>query len=104
MTGASYPKFARKLLDLHLINKAPLKHAHDDEVWFQLTRYNYKLMLFKWTFNSQCSSQWDGFRHYAYQKEAVSISNLTGLIQAQLAIAVLHGSHCRAVCRFGPTK
>ncbi|RMJ03317.1 hypothetical protein CDV36_015156 [Fusarium kuroshium] len=55
MTGASYPKFARKLLDLHLINKAPLKHAHDDE----------------WTFNSQCSSQWDGFRHYAYQKEAL---------------------------------
>lgn len=25
----------------------------------------------QWTFNSQCSSQWDGFRHYAYQKEAV---------------------------------
>lgn len=32
MIGASYPKFARKLLELHTINKAPLKHAHDDEV------------------------------------------------------------------------
>ncbi|KAF5568716.1 tartrate transporter [Fusarium phyllophilum] len=34
MKGASYPKFARKNLDLKLINKAPLKHAHDDEVGF----------------------------------------------------------------------
>lgn len=32
MTGASNPKFARKNLELKLINKAPLKHAHDDEV------------------------------------------------------------------------
>ncbi len=32
MTAASNPRFARKLLDLRLINKAPLKHAHDDEV------------------------------------------------------------------------
>ncbi|KAH7183387.1 uncharacterized protein B0J16DRAFT_401691 [Fusarium flagelliforme] len=55
MTGASNPKFARKNLELKLINKAPLKHAHDDE----------------WSFNSQCSSQWDGFRHYAYQEEAL---------------------------------
>ncbi|UPK91622.1 hypothetical protein LCI18_002557 [Fusarium solani-melongenae] len=74
MTGASYPKFARKLLDLHLINKAPLKHAHDDEVWLQMSRYNCTLIPLQWTFNSQCSSQWDGFRHYAYQNEAVSIS------------------------------
>jgi hypothetical protein len=22
-----------------------------------------------WTFNSQVSSQWDGLRHFAYQKE-----------------------------------
>ncbi|KAL2848299.1 hypothetical protein BJX68DRAFT_276340 [Aspergillus pseudodeflectus] len=53
MTAATHPRFSRKPLELRLINKAPLKHAHDDE----------------WTFNSQCSSQWDGFRHYAYQKE-----------------------------------
>ncbi|KDN72172.1 hypothetical protein CSUB01_12167 [Colletotrichum sublineola] len=25
----------------------------------------------QWSFNSQCSSQWDGFRHYAYQNEAL---------------------------------
>jgi hypothetical protein len=32
MTGASYPKFARKSLEQNMINKAPLRHAHDDEV------------------------------------------------------------------------
>jgi hypothetical protein len=53
MNGAKYPRFPRKNLEQKMINKAPLKHAHDDE----------------WTFNSQCSSQWDGFRHYAYQNE-----------------------------------
>ncbi|PIG79517.1 hypothetical protein AARAC_000443 [Aspergillus arachidicola] len=53
LTGSSYPTLTRKTLDLKIINKAPLKIAHDDE----------------WSFNSQCSSQWDGFRHYAYQKE-----------------------------------
>ncbi|KAI1364050.1 hypothetical protein F5Y08DRAFT_328910 [Xylaria arbuscula] len=55
MQGAAHPKFARKNLELRTINKAPLKHAHDDE----------------WSFNSQCSSQWDGFRHYAYQEQGV---------------------------------
>ncbi|KAK8121793.1 hypothetical protein PG984_010463 [Apiospora sp. TS-2023a] len=55
MTGASKPRFPRKILEQKMVNKAPLKHAHDDE----------------WSFNSQCSSQWDGFRHYAYQKEAL---------------------------------
>ncbi|KAL3493360.1 hypothetical protein BJX62DRAFT_249749 [Aspergillus germanicus] len=55
MTAASHPRFPRKPLELRLINKAPLKHAHDDE----------------WTFNSQCSSQWDGFRHYAFQNKGL---------------------------------
>lgn len=32
MTGASYPRLTRRNLELQLINKAPLKHAHDDEV------------------------------------------------------------------------
>jgi hypothetical protein len=76
MMGASYPKFARKNLDLKLINKAPLKHAHDDEVGhlaLHLPSGLLKLTLMRqWRFNSQCSSQWDGFRHYAYQSEAVS--------------------------------
>ncbi|KAJ5756026.1 hypothetical protein N7533_005569 [Penicillium manginii] len=53
LTGSSYPTLGRKTLEIKLNNKAPLKIAHDDE----------------WTFNSQCSSQWDGFRHYAYQAE-----------------------------------
>ncbi|KAL5366623.1 hypothetical protein BJX96DRAFT_170089 [Aspergillus floccosus] len=53
LTGSSYPTLGRKPLEIKLNNKAPLKIAHDDE----------------WTFNSQCSSQWDGFRHYAYQAE-----------------------------------
>lgn len=30
-----------------------------------------------WTFNTQSSSQWDGFRHYAYQKEARFYNGLT---------------------------
>jgi len=49
LEGPKYPRFARKTLSINTINKAPEKHAHDDE----------------------CSSQWDGFRHYAYQKEAL---------------------------------
>jgi hypothetical protein len=32
MAAASHPRFPRKPLELRLINKAPLKHAHDDEV------------------------------------------------------------------------
>lgn len=32
LEGPTYPRFARKTLDLKTINKAPLKHAHDDEV------------------------------------------------------------------------
>ncbi|KAK1144562.1 hypothetical protein N8T08_005435 [Aspergillus melleus] len=55
MTGPSHPKLGRKCLDVKLINKEPVKVAHDDE----------------WSFNSQISSQWDGFRHYGYQKEKV---------------------------------
>ncbi|KAH8889034.1 hypothetical protein GQ53DRAFT_795461 [Thozetella sp. PMI_491] len=55
LAGPSYPRFPRKILHINTINKAPLKIAHDDE----------------WSFNSQCSSQWDGFRHYAYQKEGL---------------------------------
>lgn len=30
-----------------------------------------------WTFNTQCSSQWDGLRHYAYQKEKVFYNGVT---------------------------
>lgn len=30
-----------------------------------------------WTFNSQVSSQWDGLRHYGYQKEAKFYGGVT---------------------------
>lgn len=30
-----------------------------------------------WTFNSQCSSQWDGLRHFGYQKEEVFYNGVT---------------------------
>ncbi|OJJ33353.1 hypothetical protein ASPWEDRAFT_53329 [Aspergillus wentii DTO 134E9] len=53
MTGLSNPKTGRKGLEVKLVNKEPLKVAHDDEL----------------SFNSQISSQWDGFRHYGYQQE-----------------------------------
>ncbi|KAE9582071.1 hypothetical protein CGCF415_v013435 [Colletotrichum fructicola] len=79
MTGASYPKFSRKLLELHTINKAPLKHAHDDE----------------WSFNSQCSSQWDGFRHYAYQEQGLYYMGRTAADFAGSPVAngIQHVSH-----------
>lgn len=32
LDGSSYPTLTRKTLDLKLIDKAPLKIAHDDEV------------------------------------------------------------------------
>ena len=30
-----------------------------------------------WTFNSQSSSQWDGLRHFGYQKEAKFYNGVT---------------------------
>lgn len=52
--GAAYPRFQhpRKRLEVTLINKEPRVAAFDDE----------------WAFNTQCSSQWDGCRHYGYQE------------------------------------
>jgi hypothetical protein len=32
LEGPTYPRMQRKTLSLKTINKAPLKHAHDDEV------------------------------------------------------------------------
>lgn len=54
LEGASFPRFQhpRKRLELKLIDKEPRVAAFDDE----------------WTFNTQCSSQWDGCRHYAWQE------------------------------------
>lgn len=52
--------FQRKLFHQEIIHKAP-RIVHDDV----------------WTFNSQCSSQWDGFRHFGYQKEAKFYNGVT---------------------------
>lgn len=30
-----------------------------------------------WSFNSQCSSQWDGMRHFGYQKEELFYNGVT---------------------------
>jgi hypothetical protein len=30
-----------------------------------------------WTFNTQVSSQWDGLRHYGYQKEQMFYNGVT---------------------------
>ena len=55
LRGATYPRFQhpRTNLSVKLENKMRTKGvaACDDE----------------WSFNTQCSSQWDGCRHYAYQ-------------------------------------
>ncbi|KAF5850106.1 hypothetical protein GGP41_002308 [Bipolaris sorokiniana] len=55
MMGPSKPRFPRKFTEVKLINKAPMKTAHDEELHF----------------NTQISSQWDGTRHYGYQNEKV---------------------------------
>ncbi|EUC41071.1 hypothetical protein COCMIDRAFT_30077, partial [Bipolaris oryzae ATCC 44560] len=49
MMGPSKPRFPRRFTEAKLINKAPMKTAHDEEI----------------------SSQWDGTRHYGYQNEKV---------------------------------
>jgi len=43
----SYPSFGRDPFKQEIVNKAP-RSVNDDVL----------------TFNTQCSSQWDGFRHY----------------------------------------
>ena len=51
-TSADKAYFARVAFHQELIHKAP--RIVNDDIW---------------TFNSQVSSQWDGLRHYGYQKE-----------------------------------
>jgi hypothetical protein len=52
----SHPSFDRLPFETKLINKTkpvgPFRHVNDDVLHF----------------NTQCSSQWDGFRHFGYQK------------------------------------
>ncbi|KAI1375261.1 hypothetical protein F4677DRAFT_423676 [Hypoxylon crocopeplum] len=52
--------FARHVFHQELIRKAP--RVVNDDVW---------------TFNSQVSTQWDGLRHFAYQREALFYNGVT---------------------------
>ncbi|KAI1390916.1 uncharacterized protein F4822DRAFT_167000 [Hypoxylon trugodes] len=52
--------FARKLFHQELIRKDP--RVVNDDIW---------------TFNSQVSTQWDGLRHFAYQKERLFYNGVT---------------------------
>lgn len=52
LTAQSAPFFNRRAFHHDLYRKHP-RFVNDDE----------------WTFNSQSSSQWDGLRHFGYQKE-----------------------------------
>lgn len=54
LNSMSKPCFGRTPMEHTIKNKAP--RASNDDVL---------------TFNTQSSSQWDGFRHYGYQKEKV---------------------------------
>ncbi|KAH6686214.1 hypothetical protein F5X68DRAFT_14376 [Plectosphaerella plurivora] len=51
--------FSRQGFHQQLIDKSP-RFINDDV----------------WTFNTQCSSQWDGLRHYGYQKERRFYNNV----------------------------
>ena len=51
-TPSGHAYFARAIFHQELIHKSP-KTINDDV----------------WTFNSQIGTQWDGLRHYGYQKE-----------------------------------
>jgi hypothetical protein len=54
------PFYNRRVFHQKLWNKAP-RVVNDDE----------------WTFNTQSSSQWDGLRHYGYQKEKRFYNGIT---------------------------
>lgn len=54
------PFFGRQVFHQHVYQKPP-RIVHDDV----------------WTFNSQCSSQWDGLRHFGYQKEQLFYNGVT---------------------------
>ncbi|KAJ9632303.1 hypothetical protein H2203_000707 [Taxawa tesnikishii (nom. ined.)] len=54
------PFFGRQVFHKHVYQKAP-RIVHDDT----------------WSFNTQSSSQWDGLRHFAYQKAQRFYNNVT---------------------------
>lgn len=54
------PSFGRQAFHIQVFQKAP--RIVNDDVW---------------TFNTQSSSQWDGLRHFAYQKEQMFYNGVT---------------------------
>ncbi|OTB18898.1 hypothetical protein K445DRAFT_373536 [Daldinia sp. EC12] len=55
-----------------------------------------------WTFNSQVSTQWDGLRHYAYQREArfyngVTMEDIHGVSEDGGRRSTVNGIHGRGV-------
>lgn len=63
------PFFGRQVFHKHVYQKPP--RVVNDDVW---------------TFNTQVSSQWDGLRHFGYQKE--------GLFYNGVTLADIHGEGC----------
>ncbi|KAI9750304.1 MAG: hypothetical protein M4579_006524 [Chaenotheca gracillima] len=60
LDAQSTPLFARQAFHKDIVRKSP--RIVNDDVW---------------TFNSQSSSQWDGLRHFAYQKEQKFYNGVT---------------------------
>ncbi|KAH8891565.1 hypothetical protein GQ53DRAFT_687119 [Thozetella sp. PMI_491] len=60
LNSMALPCFGRLPFEQKIKNKAP-RSVNDDTL----------------VFNTQCSSQWDGFRHYAYQKEKMWFNGQT---------------------------
>ncbi|PNS15735.1 hypothetical protein CAC42_4187 [Sphaceloma murrayae] len=72
----SLPFFGRAAFHKQIIHKAP--RVVNDDIW---------------TFNSQSSSQWDGLRHFAYQKAAKFYNGVT--------LEDIHGPNCSNVNGIG---
>lgn len=66
------PFFGRQLFHKNVYQKPP--RTVNDDVW---------------TFNTQSSSQWDGLRHFGYQKEKVFYNGVT--------LDDIHGEHATNV-------
>jgi hypothetical protein len=70
------PLFGRVKFSKNIIRKDP-KVVNDDVVSLSSTSTIAILTDRQITFNTQGSSQWDSFRHFAYQKEAVFYNGVT---------------------------
>lgn len=71
----SIPCFGRAPFEQTIKNKTP-REVNDDTLHF----------------NTQCSSQWDGFRHYAYQR---SRKYFNGQTIDDLLTSEVNGIHCK---------